>query len=1373
MKKNDRIERALFAPSYIGRVLNTLGIPVGTCFQVAPKVLVTAWHVIDHLDAGAAGDIVEVDALDRGIPAVSARVVRTDRLHDLAVLIAEEPLADDVARLTATDGLALSTDVAITGVPYVADRGHSYQLLTAVGLWRGPVMRDEQIALGRLSCSDMLPGMSGAPVRRISDNAVVGVVSARYNSADGWLRDSVWIARIEDLAPLLAGFADVDIANMEFGGDLHIGMDTYLRALHRRLGQVAPYHPPTVSFDDLRIPARVYQHAVPTMPLGSANMFPIDFDGTPTRQIYDRKGGSQKLQDLKPGESLTARWSFVRDAIRVGVILGDPGYGKSWLLRHEGRVAASEALISWPQDPVRTCIPLHMRVVTLARALFTQIPESASLQEFPYATMTDIAKAAVTATEAELRPELDRSLPESVRREIQGRVEAGENVTILLDGWDEVHDSRHRAFLRDILTRLARQIKSGSRLLLTSRIVGFDNPIESYGLERFADFELISLSDSDIEKYADVWLGKDSSVRYEFRKALISSPTLRTLCRVPLLNGFCCWLAKDGVLPASRAALYEQFLFKLLRNAWRTPENVDDTGRILLKLRLLEEIAWSSTAATSEAWQDTVTADQILQCVSNFDGTSELQRTAPFSRSTILSELTEHDGLMTAAWTPAPGIDAGTVPYLFLHRTLQEYLVSRRLGRLYSGSDQDRLAVLQLVKSHVGSHADWSQVAPLLAGYLAEVGQTPQPLINELWDAIRASDPFHDRLFAMCEMLLELPRDLAFDYLPAALPSMLALISHSVVQDERYPAARYLSSLPGDECARFVRACLTSTSWRVRAAICASLMGRREYQTELLARLNDPVILVATRAAISLAPNGASVLDELIDRFNSELKTGSSSSLCAEFAVATLNAGAGWRQVLAPLVHRGDRATLDKVADHFTWEDPTLFEWVIQRRASDDEVIRIAVAHVLRYFQDNAAEAAKVLVTMGDDEMINVAGAASESLQHLCFSKRGLFTSLSADWESRATSADVLVRAKCALMLRASHETLDCRPLLHRLLTDPDPGVRIMAALSLIELEPSEPSARRYMLDVTKKGNISGAPKFLEDFRSDNLKHAAELGLAISQEIKGKYSSKLVLGLLRALSGADLVAASEYAARLLATAEFDRWGRGADQRELFWKCCQLQESAGGREQISHLVGWSELEGIDTDSATRALLTVLGRDPMPGVLKSFLDSVGPKESQKLRSWYLVLRGIRFDARYYDIFRDPGNIVVTAGANNAIASGLATSDTWAQNLEGAPDNATQKSASLCAPLTPTWDIQSAIDCRLLATETLLREFEITGFQGSLTEIDIALSSLTAMTSLLQDPPDWLEETSQMSTSLARLEKLLDRIKSLRKVLHSRAN
>ncbi|HEU0088653.1 MAG TPA: serine protease, partial [Pseudonocardiaceae bacterium] len=196
-------------PGFLGRVLDGSAQPAGTCFQVVPGVLVTAWHVLDGLGAGDVDAVVQVDPLQGGEP-TDAQVARVDPVHDLAVLSVAEPLPESVPGLAATNEVELDTKVSIIGVSQVEDPGHSYRYLVASGEWRRGTTRDDQVPLGRLRSADVVPGMSGAPVR-LRDGVVVGVISARYNSADRWLRDSVWVARTEDLAPLLDGLAAVSV----------------------------------------------------------------------------------------------------------------------------------------------------------------------------------------------------------------------------------------------------------------------------------------------------------------------------------------------------------------------------------------------------------------------------------------------------------------------------------------------------------------------------------------------------------------------------------------------------------------------------------------------------------------------------------------------------------------------------------------------------------------------------------------------------------------------------------------------------------------------------------------------------------------------------------------------------------------------------------------------------------------------------------------------------------------------------------------------------------------------------------------------------------------------------------------------------------
>jgi AAA domain, putative AbiEii toxin, Type IV TA system/AAA domain/Trypsin-like peptidase domain len=193
-------------PLYLGRVLDRIGEPIGTCFQVAPGVLVTAWSLLGSVGVTTVDAGLWLDSLAGG-ERFRASVARVDQLHDLAVLTSDATLPTSAAALVATDRVALRTAVSVTGHSMVDDSAHRYRFLEAAGEWAGGSVRDDVLAVGRMIASGVVPGMSGAPVIRDSDSSVVGMVTGRYNSPDGWLADSVWVARTEDMAPLLADLA--------------------------------------------------------------------------------------------------------------------------------------------------------------------------------------------------------------------------------------------------------------------------------------------------------------------------------------------------------------------------------------------------------------------------------------------------------------------------------------------------------------------------------------------------------------------------------------------------------------------------------------------------------------------------------------------------------------------------------------------------------------------------------------------------------------------------------------------------------------------------------------------------------------------------------------------------------------------------------------------------------------------------------------------------------------------------------------------------------------------------------------------------------------------------------------------------------------
>ncbi|HEX3591507.1 MAG TPA: tetratricopeptide repeat protein [Pseudonocardiaceae bacterium] len=195
-------------PGCLGRILTGPdSAPVGTCFQVDAGVLVTAAHVLAGIGAEAIGSAVVFDGLDKDGKSGTATVARVDLVHDLAVLTTTQPLPAVAVRLLPSDAQDAGVVIQLAGT---ADDPSERELETA-GTWRGGTTFDDGTSWGTLRSRAIAPNLAGAPVRRASDDAVIGAVSGRYNSRDDWSREAVWVARTEDLRTLLAGVTDVTV----------------------------------------------------------------------------------------------------------------------------------------------------------------------------------------------------------------------------------------------------------------------------------------------------------------------------------------------------------------------------------------------------------------------------------------------------------------------------------------------------------------------------------------------------------------------------------------------------------------------------------------------------------------------------------------------------------------------------------------------------------------------------------------------------------------------------------------------------------------------------------------------------------------------------------------------------------------------------------------------------------------------------------------------------------------------------------------------------------------------------------------------------------------------------------------------------------
>ena len=204
-------------PGFIGQVLDDDGATVGTCWLVAPGWVLTAAHVAqaaraDVVAASVAAERVFSAAADRADeravtlrlkrdlkktgPVIEGRVRRADTVIDLALVEIDAESWD-----SAPAGLADSEDVkpkevmVVTGAAELADAREDAALIASstTGHWDEWGLYEDSVRLFKIKASGVLRNMSGAPVIRAEDSTVVGLVTSRYNSADGWGRDTVWV----------------------------------------------------------------------------------------------------------------------------------------------------------------------------------------------------------------------------------------------------------------------------------------------------------------------------------------------------------------------------------------------------------------------------------------------------------------------------------------------------------------------------------------------------------------------------------------------------------------------------------------------------------------------------------------------------------------------------------------------------------------------------------------------------------------------------------------------------------------------------------------------------------------------------------------------------------------------------------------------------------------------------------------------------------------------------------------------------------------------------------------------------------------------------------------------------------------------------
>jgi HEAT repeat protein len=413
------------------------------------------------------------------------------------------------------------------------------------------------------------------------------------------------------------------------------------------------------------------------------------------------------------------------ERFRRAIILGDPGFGKTWLLRYEACRLAREAARGLRERTIdlhHLVLPLFFRLSDLSRS-------DGPLEETLVALV-------------------GRGRPDTFARFVREKL-ATDRCVLLLDAWDEVatevpRDGRPVQFEPGYRQRLGQRLEAfaracpGPRLLLTSRIVGYtSSPVP---LAR--ELELVALDPPTVEAFVRTWFGEDANVAARFAGLLRQNPQVTGLARIPLMLALMCRSFQDArhTFPARRAGLYDRCLRGLLRD-WKKEDKAHAVSDAYVEavLDVLEKVAHDLFVEGQEQFTTAQLRDVLLRCLNRLKPAHEWHGR---NATSIIDELVR-DGIFIKA-----GEDTDS-PLLFLHRTFHEYLTACWLARRINRRGWQESGLDQLLDRQCWLPS-WQEVIALLAGKLDD----PEPLL-EILVAADHDDLFRHRLALAARALPE------------------------------------------------------------------------------------------------------------------------------------------------------------------------------------------------------------------------------------------------------------------------------------------------------------------------------------------------------------------------------------------------------------------------------------------------------------------------------------------------------------------------------------------------------------------------------------------------------------------------------------------
>lgn len=373
-------------------------------------------------------------------------------------------------------------------------------------------------------------------------------------------------------------------------------------------------------------------------------------------------------------------WEQVREGLRRGAVVGDPGFGKTMLLWYEvrERCRAQRTRVDRQEvGPDQVDLAFFVRAAELVEMLNRE--GARSLQEALLATWARHTEAA------------ERALPW-----LRQHLEAG-HVFLAVDALEEV-PIENRARVSATLSEYA-ECTPKAPLLVSSRLVDYTGCPFSVADEN--EFELLSFSPEQMKEAVRRWFG-DTSQAAELLNHLDSQPAVRAILRSPLLLRLACQSATCSLDDGQPLGLWQrpaELFDDLIKNAvtvWQARTNPTREQRS----SFLQFASWVAWWLWQEDPRRTVfTEDRLYTAVA----AAARHNSAFASRQSSIQDLCDA-GIITSLGPDQPGMS-----YLFTHRTVQEYLAARALAEQEDG--------VQVAMEHVYD-PDWQPVLQYLGAAL-------------------------------------------------------------------------------------------------------------------------------------------------------------------------------------------------------------------------------------------------------------------------------------------------------------------------------------------------------------------------------------------------------------------------------------------------------------------------------------------------------------------------------------------------------------------------------------------------------------------------------------------------------------------------------